>query len=272
MAKLSDFADYVWVSKRMSDYKVKPLVFTNKKGINQYRQKEQANAKESLWYVSTDFDLMSFPFRRDLRRKDRKGFTSERDLLRWLVGKYQPPESYIERIAEKIDRKLIPYTPFPEWLRSMGIDMNEKRNVDIRLLVTQLEPTLIPDTVQRAHELGIDVRRYNKKEDKQPRGCIIDGKGENPRVYHIFKDFRPGEVKIEEIIPGFPQQALTEGKTWWGLASDDSKYVNFYSKLYKKEINSSPVYEKVLEGRTEIEEIRKGMKQLETGIKKIQIL
>ena len=271
MGKLCNFADYVWVLKRMNDYKVQPVVLTSKKGINQYRQRAEAYTKKSAQFVSMDFDLIWFPFGKDLPEEERHGFTSESDLLKWLMGSYSKPSrsQYKKEIAFAKD---VPYTPLPGWLKDMGIDLSEKRNVNMQLLVTQLEPTLIPDTVKEAHDIGIDVRKYIKNGSKQPRGCIIDGRGKNPCVYHIFKDFRPGEIEPREIIPGFPQIANSEGKMWWGLASDDSKYIRFYSDTYEEEFGDSPTYEEVLSERDKIEGDFNKVRDVREACKDLKIL
>ncbi len=270
-AKLSDFADYMWVLKRISDYGVKPTLFTSKTGINQYRQKEQALTNVSLDWISDDFDLIFFPFGLDLPAEEREEFTSELHLLSWLRGKYIQP-SKVGYAKEKIIASATPYKPLSKWLTERGIDVNKKKRVRMRLLVNRLEPAVIPKTVKAAHDLGIEVRKYNKRGDKQPRGCAIDVKGKNPRVYHVFRDFKPGEVEINEIIPGLPQITAKEGKIWWGLASDNREYVKFYHNLYEDEFNPSPTYEQILEKREPIEDIHEGIKKIKNSLGQIKLL
>lgn len=267
MTELSDFADGGYVLDRMREHGVeKPILITSKKGVNQYRQKAESKARFSLNYVSADFDLWGFPLARDLPVKERKCFTTQNDLLKWLMGKYEPPESS-RSFLKWLDAATLPYTTFPDWLEARGIDIDEERDVKMRLLVTQIEPTAIPDTVKEAHDLGIAVRRYKKKGDWQPRGCVIDSEGDNPNVYHVFKDFEPGSVTLGELKPGTPQK-VEEGKIWWGLATNNRPYIDLYRSAYDDEWSRSQTYDDVIGERKIYTGIAKRIRSISHGLKK----
>lgn len=246
MRELSYFADSEHVWDLMKHYgEREPTVIRSKKGVCQYRQNAESRARHSLSFISDDFDLLGFPLARDIPVRDRKGFTAEKDILTWLMGNYEPPESS-RKLLTWLDDFTLSYTKFPEWMESRKppIDINEERDVKMRLLVTKMDPDAIPDTVKDANDIGIEVRRYMKKEDMQPRGCVIDPEGEHPNIYLVFREFEEGKVTTKELKPGVPQE-VGEGRIWYAFATDNDAFIREYLRAYEAEWKESRMYDDV---------------------------
>lgn len=273
MRELSYFADGEQVWDLMRHYGEKePTIIRSKKGVCQYRQSAESRARHSLSFISDDFDLLKFPLARDIPVRDRKGFTAEKDILTWLMGNYEPPESS-RKLLTWLDDVTSPYTKFPEWMESRKppIDTNEKRDVKMRLLVTKMDPNAIPDTVKDANDMGIEVRRYIKKEDMQPRGCVIDPEGEHPNIYLVFREFEEGKVTTKELEPGVPQE-VGEGRIWYAFATGNGKFIGEYLKAYEAKWEESKTYDDVLSDKMRGGKTTRKIRELSRAISRLHQL
>jgi hypothetical protein len=149
----------------------------------------------------------------------------------------------------KTDKKR-PYSDLTKWLENNGINPYHDRDVKINVLVTQLDvDSKIPKSIQMAHNLGADVRKYPKIE-MQPRGTVIDN-GE--RAYFIWRGIEKGPVE-----PGKPQ---TKDQGYWyacgiykgGPLTDE--FIDLFDNIFE----SSRTFE-------EIEDMQKRKHKKDKGI------
>ncbi|UCD07603.1 MAG: hypothetical protein JSW41_01355 [Candidatus Aenigmatarchaeota archaeon] len=235
---------YSWLRK----HDIEPSLLTGKKALSMFRQKYQAWA-EGLDWTSHDFDLILTPI--GFPYQDRSEMVSEYELLSWLKGK--PPGS-IKSIKSYLDRVNVGFRALKPWLEELRINPEEKRDVEMRALVTELKRGNIPKSVLKAIDLGIDVRKYEKFEpgthEDQARGGIIRLDKERKIAYNVFR-----WLDVDKIIPGVPQNA--EDGEWLALAYSGNPAEEL-SEIWKDEYKKSKTKEQV-----EMEEPETGFKELQ---------
>jgi hypothetical protein len=245
MKELHDFRKvgdvYSWLEK----HDVEPTPLLDKKALSVFRQKYQAWA-EGLDWTSHDFDLILTPI--GFPYQDRSEMVSEYELLGWLKGKSPSSiKSYIERLK-------VGFKALKPWLEELEINPEEKRDVEMRALVTELKRGNVPESVRKAIDLGIDVRKYEKFEpgthEDQTRGGIIRLGEKRKVVYNVFR-----WLNVDKVIPGIPQNA--EDGEWLALVYSGNPAEEF-SEIWEDEYARSKTKEQV-----EMEEPETGFKELQ---------
>lgn len=260
MKELHDFRKvgdvYSWLEK----HSVEPTPLLNKKALSIFRQRYQTMA-EGLDWTSHDLDLVLTPI--GFPYQDRLEMVSEYELLSWLKGKSPSSlKSYIDGIR-------VGFKSLRPWLEELGIDPEEKRDVEMRALVTELKRGNVPKPVQKAIDLGVDVRKYEKFEpgthEDQTRGGIIRLDKNRKVVYNVFR-----WLDVDKVIPGRPQNA--EDGEWLTFAYS-GKPAEEFSEMWEDEFRISKTKEQVEmeEPETSFKELQKRKKATEF-VKNIRIL